>query len=1110
MTPGPGTSDLPALAFARARSAPPPGSIQFYDGYFSALDAGKYTIGLNQKVAAPSGTQPQYGTTQVFEVVAPEFAIDPDVVHTAYPPAGATGVYDEQLPFVVLGDPSLPWERAITPGGGAPDSSDPTPWIALVIFADGEIALQQGSSNPVGTTTVSDLLAPDRNVLKPQIPTANVSAAVLASHCQTITIPGTVFNAVMPGKDDLRYLAHTRAVSHPDQGDLLLSVVLSNRLPVAEGAPLRYYAQLVSVEGFQDYLGPNAKPIPPKPSGGAPQDVKLVSLSHWTFTSQPETGLSFRDLMAGLIASEQVTPALRLPAPPSVQIPPAAATRIQDGYAPLSFVTGTGEQSFAWYRGPFTPVVPQPLPQVGDPPVGVDEATSADSLMIYHAEQGLFDLSYAAAWNIGRQLALADAQFAQQMSRYRREARSALGRLAQRMAAPHLAGVDEPADLLEPDAARQRFVARVGDGLASRWTEAMGAARAGERPPPDATHRVPRARRRAAVHPATVLEQPWAGDVLGDHLAQTADPVSAWLAKLSLLGSVPFSYLVADPRMLPAESIRFFYLDRGWIDALVAGATSIAVHSTADVALLGALRPRLHDAVAAHRVSLGAPAGGTAMTGMLLRSALVSNWPALVVRATLGGAPLPIVRSDCPSPSVRLCLFDGVPDEVSLAEPYQGLVFGLEDGVVGPRNVTAPSVAGAQIANVTPVKPTFRTPPANAAGGVLQVAPLAAALETAVGVRRFSSKAVVNWNGTALQTSFVSASRLDATVPAALIASAGTAEVTVAAGGATSYPAPFTIDPPLAIDALAPSMVAAGGPAFMLVVDGVGFGPDSEVRWNGTALETKVVNSSEVTAAVPANLISGAGSARIEVAAGEKTTPAAQLAIVAGGPAISELEPSIAAAGSGGFTLTLVGSGFEPTGTAVNWNGAPLVTKFLSPTEVSATVPGNMVATSGVATVTATARGITSSGKPFTIGGAQPQIGSFEQAVAIAGANGFDLVVRGINFGNDTVVTWNGTALKTTWDDSKQVTAAVPASVITAAGAAAVTVKSGGHASPPASFVVIAPTPGVGLLEPSSVVAGGPQFTLSVTGGFGAGDFAIQMVNAPELQSFIATHGEKP
>jgi hypothetical protein len=308
-----------------------------------------------------------------------------------------------------------------------------------------------------------------------------------------------------------------------------------------------------------------------------------------------------------------------------------------------------------------------------------------------------------------------------------------------------------------------------------------------------------------------VLAQPWAGDVLGDQLVEAADRVSAWLAKLSLLGSVPFSYLVPDPRMLPAESVRFFYVDPGWIDALVAGATSIAVHATADVALLRALRPRLNEAVAVHRASLGASAGGAGMTGMLLRSALVSGWPALVVRATLGGAPLPIVRNDSPSPSVRLCLFDGVPDEVSLAEPYQGLIFGLEDGVEGPRNVTATSVAGAQIANLKPLTPTFRTPTGNAAGGVLEVAALAAALETAVGVTQFSPEAVVNFNGTALQTSFASTRRPEATVPANLIASAGAAEVTVVDGGATSYPVPFTIDPPLAIDAMTPSMVAAGG-----------------------------------------------------------------------------------------------------------------------------------------------------------------------------------------------------------------------------------------------------------------------------------------------------------
>jgi hypothetical protein len=45
---------------------------------------------------------------------------------------------------------------------------------------------------------------------------------------------------------------------------------------------------------------------------------------------------------------------------------------------------------------------------------------------------------------------------------------------------------------------------------------------------------------------------------------------------------------------------------------------------------------------------------------------------------------------------------------------------------------------------------------------------------------------VVNWNGTALQTQFVSNSQLTATVPAAMIAAPGTATITVAGAGGVS------------------------------------------------------------------------------------------------------------------------------------------------------------------------------------------------------------------------------------------------------------------------------------------------------------------------------------
>src|ERR1700677_2666292 len=48
-----------------------------------------------------------------------------------------------------------------------------------------------------------------------------------------------------------------------------------------------------------------------------------------------------------------------------------------------------------------------------------------------------------------------------------------------------------------------------------------------------------------------------------------------WLTRLMLLYGAPFNALAPDEGMLPPESIRFFYLDLSWVDALIDGAFSI-------------------------------------------------------------------------------------------------------------------------------------------------------------------------------------------------------------------------------------------------------------------------------------------------------------------------------------------------------------------------------------------------------------------------------------------------------------------------------------------------------------------------------------------------------
>jgi hypothetical protein len=181
------------------------------------------------------------------------------------------------------------------------------------------------------------------------------------------------------------------------------------------------------------------------------------------------------------------------------------------------------------------------------------------------------------------------------------------------------------------------------------------------------------------------------------------DVARAWLAALRLLSGVPFQHIVADERLLPQESVRFFYVDRAWTDALVQGALAVGAVTDADRALLQhmypAVRDDLDEAERLVRVTGGEGETGTAdaLTGMLLRSQAVSGWPGLHVNAYRGevpdnseqdsGDPLHLMRLEQLAPSVLLAIFDGVPEIVHVDEPRHGVQFGVDEtGGSGPGN----------------------------------------------------------------------------------------------------------------------------------------------------------------------------------------------------------------------------------------------------------------------------------------------------------------------------------------------------------------------------------------------------------------------------------------
>jgi hypothetical protein len=75
-----------------------------------------------------------------------------------------------------------------------------------------------------------------------------------------------------------------------------------------------------------------------------------------------------------------------------------------------------------------------------------------------------------------------------------------------------------------------------------------------------------------------------------------------------------------------------------------------------------------------------------------------------------------------------------------------------------------------------------------------------------------------------------------------------------------------------AIASLAPATTNAGDPAFTLTVNGSGFGTDSVVYWNGTALPSSYGTGTRVTAQVTATDVANVGMIPVYVRSGGKNS----------------------------------------------------------------------------------------------------------------------------------------------------------------------------------------------------------------------------------------------
>ncbi len=358
----------------------------------------------------------------------------------------------------------------------------------------------------------------------------------------------------------------------------------------------------------------------------------------------------------------------------------------------------------------------------------------------------------------------------------------------------------------------------------------------------------------------------------------------------------------------------------------------------------------------------------------------------------------------------------------------------------------------------------------------------------------FLPSTVLRWNGVNQPTQWLGATQVRATIPASFLGVVGSATVTAfnpAPGGGESNPLNFTIGNPIpSLASLSSTSVTAGTPGFNLQLNGSNFVANSVARWGGTSLATTVVNSTTISASVPASLLLAGGTVNVSVF---NPTPlgglSSSLTVTINNPipGLSSVSPTSGLVGATNLVLSCIGTGLNSQ-TRVVWNSTQLTTTFVSSSQVTAMVSSSLLTTAGVANISLfnpAPMGGSSASLPLTIQHPVPSLTSLSPTSRTAGTPAFTLTCIGTGMTSGSVVRWNGTPLATTLLSSTQVSASITASLIAVPGTASVSIQNpspGGGTSASLVFTINNPVPVLSSISPTSIMAGSSSVAINLTG----------------------------
>lgn len=368
-----------------------PTKIEFIQYHQPALKDGDYEITITQEIKEEKITaNNSFQITRKFSVGAERFDLKPTDIHAVFPPDGSLGEHSNVLPHIILNRSTLPWERQSI------SNNNNTTWLALLLFEETE--------NPESKIITLEILK-DINSYTAKFPNFTLeSGQYKDDKVIIIDVQKQLLEKILPTKEDLTYLAHVRQGTD-EQGKLIgdeLAVIICNRLPQKSG---RSIVHLVSLEGRYNNNGFDFQ------GAGDNDKIRLVSLKSWSFSCIDEKQ-SFQGLLTHLNREPST---LRLPQVNNTE----AEKYLSMGYVPLPHFLRQGGKTFSWYHSPLI-TGNNPNNNITLP------IRTADELIIYNPDNGMFDLSYSAAWELGRLLALQSKNLSVSLYNWKRTHRQSL------------------------------------------------------------------------------------------------------------------------------------------------------------------------------------------------------------------------------------------------------------------------------------------------------------------------------------------------------------------------------------------------------------------------------------------------------------------------------------------------------------------------------------------------------------------------------------------------------------------------------------------------------------------------------------------------------------